>query len=199
MGWFKEIIQSDYMKRQIDFMSSLGIFYILILALFGVPLMGAFVVVLIKGVIDFRYVIFGLGLIGTAFFIYFGIKFFIKFIRKVRKDGFNALASAGNSAARGEAVRIDVFGGLISFSYKSPAENGLLALSHDEKVMLTDKGIHKVPKDPPKDPIDRLKELSDLKKEGIIDDDEFKILKNNIMKSIDDSGDDPDENTEDMW
>ncbi len=190
MGWFKEIIQSDYMKRQMDFMSSLGIFYILILALFGVPLMGAFVVILIKGVIDFRYVIFGLGIIGTALFIYFGIKFLIKFIQRIRKDGLNAFTSAQNSAARGESVRIDIFGGLITFSYGNRPENNLPALSHNEKLLLADGRNSSCLKDP----IDRLKELSNLKKDGIIDNDEFKALKNNIMKSVNNPACDQNEN-----
>ena len=39
--------KDDYLKRQVDILSNLGIFYLIIIALFAVPLCGAVVVVMI--------------------------------------------------------------------------------------------------------------------------------------------------------
>ncbi len=48
---------NDLKKKQMYLLSNLGLFYLILIAFFAVPLLGAFVIVLIKGIIDFRYAI----------------------------------------------------------------------------------------------------------------------------------------------
>jgi hypothetical protein len=55
-----------YWKRQLYMLSSLGLFYVILIALFAIPLVGTFVVILIKGALDLRYFIIAGALLGLA-------------------------------------------------------------------------------------------------------------------------------------
>ena len=66
-----EEARGEYMKRQLYMMSNLGLFYVILFALFGIPLLGTFVVVLIKGGLDFRYLILASGILLGGLILFF--------------------------------------------------------------------------------------------------------------------------------
>lgn len=175
--WFRQKMKSDYVQRQVYMMSNLGLFYIILIALFGIPLFGTFVVVLIKGVLDFQYVILGTGIIGGGLLVFFTGRFLVRLFRRMRQDGFRAIHEARSRAGGGQPVQIDFMGGLLSLSYggDSPARR----LQPPETPLLIAGPDH--------DPIHRLKELRDLKAEGIIDQEEFDLLKKQLIDALRDA------------
>ncbi|GBC60254.1 hypothetical protein DENIS_1205 [Desulfonema ishimotonii] len=109
-------------------MSNLGLFYIILIALFAIPLLGTFVVVLIKGVLSFQYVILGAGVILGGLLIFYGGKLCFRLYRKIREDGIMAVREAQARAGQGEPVQIAFFNGLFTFSsggWKGPQAQAL--------------------------------------------------------------------------
>jgi len=49
--------EESYIKRQLVFLSSFGYFWLILLGLFAVPLLGTYVVIFIKGAIDYKNII----------------------------------------------------------------------------------------------------------------------------------------------
>lgn len=179
--WFQKKLSSDYMHRQVYMMSSLGLFYIIIIALFAIPLLGAFVVVLIKGVMDFRYLILGAGIIFLGLAIFYIGKFTFRFFRKIRRDGFLVTGDARNRARQGQPVEIDFFNGLLTFSYGGRRTPSPLSASGEPPRLITDTSSEPLPTN---DPVRQLKELSVLKDEGVIDADEFQRLKAALIRQF---------------
>jgi hypothetical protein len=180
-NWIKEKMKSEYMQRQIDIMSNLGMFYIIIIALFAVPLVGAFVVVLIRGVFDFRYIILGTGIILAGVGIYYGIKFFIRLFQKMREDGLSSYRHAREQAGTGESVQLDFFNGLISLSYGGKRSCDALPYKEPLAALLPPDET-----DPAAavDPLRQIKDLCRLKDEGVIDEAEFQMLKKKLIRDI---------------
>ncbi len=189
--WIKDKMQSDYMQRQFHMMGNLGLFYIILIALFAIPLMGTFVVVIIKGVLDFRYLILAGGIIITGLAIYFAVKFSLRMFRKIRRDGLFALREAQEQTNQGQSVQIGLMGGLLTLSYggqnsaqhqdKSPL---LLPEEQGESFFPQDVSVSEPETVPPKDPLKKIRELSDMKSEGIIDEAEFCMLKKKLIQDI---------------
>ncbi|QTA83180.1 Uncharacterized protein dnl_55760 [Desulfonema limicola] len=178
--WFQDKIKSDYMQRQIYMMTNLGLFYIIIIALFAVPLMGTFVVVLIKGVLDFRYLILAGGIIFTALIIFYGARFIIKAFKRFKKNGIDAFQDAQNQGKTGEPVQIGMFNGLITFSYGRNNNDKNLVQNQDTVLLLPDASS----KSAAYDAMQKIKELSEMKNQGIISEDEFQLLKQNLIHEI---------------
>jgi len=165
-------------------MSSLGLFYIILIALFAVPLMGTFVVVIIKGVLDFQYLILAGGIIAAGLTVYYTGKFFFRMFQKIREDGGAALREAQERAGQGQAVQIGLMGGLLTIS--CGGQNTVLSEKR-EPLLLPEKpdASHvKETSDFQSDPLLRIRELSEMKKEGIIDADEFQALKTRLIGDI---------------
>ncbi len=174
--------KNDYVKRQVDILSSLGLFYIILIALFAVPLMGAFVVVIIKGVVDFRYgIMFGGALIFIIILFYL-VKLFRAMFSKIRQDGLTAKQDAKNKAARGEPVQISVFNGLITFTYGGQTYQNALPgqwkKQGAELLPYMEENQNQI-----SDVITQLKELSELKNQGVINEDEFQTIKTKLIRS----------------
>jgi hypothetical protein len=174
-------MKSDYFKRQLYFMSSIGLFYIIIIALFAVPLLAAFVVVVIRGVFDFRYIILGGAVILIGFVIFFISKFLIRLIAKIRKDGFLALRQAREQARKGESVQVELFGGLVKLSYAGKNDPQSLSCGYHEPLLIEGRRENLQPET---DPIEKLKRLSELKDQGIIEEDEFLLLKKKVIRGF---------------
>lgn len=175
--------EKPYIKRQADILSQVGLFYLLIIAFFAVPLLGAFVIVLIRGVVDFRYAILlgGVVLLGIALF--WLVQFFRKVFWKIRQDGAGTHREMREKMRRGEQVQISVFNGLISLSYGgSPT-----ALPSPENTGLTPPLLpHETEQHAQKpDLIGQLKELSELRQQGVIDEDEFQKIKARLIETPD--------------
>jgi hypothetical protein len=109
--------KDDYLKRQVYIMSNLGLFYIILIAFFAVPLLGAFVVVFIKGVVDLKYAIIIGGVILFIIALMYLIKFITRLYWKIREDGLTADQEIREKTGRGEPVQLSVFNGLITFTY----------------------------------------------------------------------------------
>ncbi len=176
-------MKDGYFKRQLDIMSSLGLFYLIILALFSVPLMGALVVVVIKGVIDYQYVIIIAGciLFGT---ILFGIvKFILRMKRSLARDGRMANRYAQGTNNRGGQVSISAFHGLFTVTYGGGPPNSVPEYLPDTSglKMLPAARENQIGGN---DIVSKLKTLSDLKKEGVIDESEFLSLKQKLIDSM---------------
>jgi len=163
-------------------LSSLGLFYLIIIALFAVPLLASFVVVLIKGVVDVRYAI----LIGGGILVMVAVGFLIRLVlnifRKFREDGVAARKHAKGRMRRGEPVEISIFNGLLTFSYGGKGSPSGGALSYDENaqvLLLPEKtgGQHSG-----SDIVSRLKQLSELKNQGIVNEEEFQTIKAKLIQ-----------------
>ncbi len=106
-----------YFRRQVYVLGSLGLFYIIIIAMFAIPLLGTFVIILIKGVVDLRYVILaGFALLGVV-----GLLLLIRLVRymfqKVKTDGTLLHQNMQTYRRNGQPVQLSLFRGLISLSY----------------------------------------------------------------------------------
>lgn len=176
------------MQRQIHILSSVGLFYLIIVGMFAIPLLATFVVVLIQGVFDFRYVILGVGTIIGGMAIYFAGKLCYRIFRKIKQDGAMAIGNARQRASMGESVQLQLLGGLFSFTYGgyNGGNNGTKSFQsiayHEQDPLL----IEDMRKNQPdcQDPISRLKELSTLKNQGIIDEEEFRKLKETLIRNV---------------
>jgi hypothetical protein len=184
MRWFRKKTQSEYMQRQIHILSSVGLFYLIIVGLFAIPLLATFVVVLIQGVFDFRYVILSLGAIVTALVIYYTGKLCYRLLRKIKEDGAMAIGHARERARRGESVQLQLLGGLFSLSYggNNNNKNPEPIVYHGQDALLIEDmkenqtSLH--------DPVQQLKDLSALKDEGVINEEEFSKLKDTLIRNV---------------
>jgi uncharacterized integral membrane protein len=184
MRWFKKNMQSEYMKTQFHILSSVGLFYLIIVALFAIPLLATFVVVLIQGVFDFRYVILSVGAIITGILIFYIGKFFYRLTRKIKQDGAMAIHHARARARQGESVQLKFFGGLFSLSYGGNNGNKNrepIAYYGQPPLLIEDMTENRMSF---QDPVQQLKELSALKEQGIIDEDEFRKLKETLIRNV---------------
>lgn len=163
-------------------LSNLGLFYIILIALFAVPLMGAFVVVIIKGVLDFRYAIMLAGALIVIVLFYYAVKLSRHIIRKIKEDGLFAGKAMKEQMGKGEPLQISMLGGLITFSYggQAPNDRNLLTDGENNTVDLLPYDVEK--ESQPSDVINKIKELHEMKDMGIIDDDEFKQLKSKLIQ-----------------
>lgn len=181
----REEIPGEHMKRQLYMLSNLGLFYIILIALFGIPLLGTFVVVLIKGVLDFRYLIMVSGIIVLALVIFYTGKFGLRFFRKMRTNGVDAFQDASGRAGQGQQVQLDLFNGLMTFSYGGRRSRAALPRPGGPASLLPDMSSEP----PPQTPIDQIQALAQLKEEGIIDEAEFLALKKKLIQDICDGPD----------
>lgn len=167
--------EMSYWRRQLYFFSSLGIFYIIIIALFAIPLLGTFVVILIKGALDLRYVIIAGGCIGFILMVVFAIRVIRRLWLRLRRDGQMAGRDMRRNLLLGNPFEISVFNGLLKFSCGRQNTDGQPALAHQEQALLPH--LSETGPNIQTDILSQLEHLSELKRSGVIDDDEFKMLK----------------------
>lgn len=176
--WIKDSFSGEYMQRQMYMMGNLGLFWLILVAMFAVPLLGAFVVVLIKGVIDFRYLILTVGIIVFSLIVYFACKAIFRLILQIRQDGFFSFREAQRRSRMGEQVQLTFLGGLFSLSMGSPGNAQALLPSGTAPLSLPGRPEGA----PPSDPVRQLKDLQVLHEDGIVDSDEFEVLKRTIIQ-----------------
>ena len=167
--------RSEYMDRQIYIMSSIGIFYVIMIALFAVPLIGTFVVIIIKGVLDFRMVILIGGVVVMGFAVFYLGKFIFRLWQKFKHGGFSDI---GNTIRSGQSFQISFMNGLISVSSGNQTDTPPQALPYRSNA---DTAMLPAPEAKDADIVSRLKELSELKAQGVIDDEEFILLKKKLI------------------
>ena len=160
-------------------LSSLGLFYVILIALFAIPLVGTCVVILIKGALDVRYFIIAGAFIGLAIMGIFVIRALKGLWHRFGRDGFETGEMVRRYPFMGQPVEISILGGLVKFTTGQPSAPEHPALPHRRPSMLT----HCTDRDASADIICQLQGLSELKRSGTIDADEFKLLKAVLMKS----------------
>lgn len=160
-------------------LSSLGLFYAILIALFAIPLVGTCVVILIKGALDLRYFIIAAAFIGLAILGIFIIKALKRLWRRFDRDGFETGEIVRQHTFMGQPVEISILGGLLKFTTGQLQSPGDPALTHNRPAMLPDCPD----RDAPADIICQLQGLSELKRSGTIDADEFKLLKAVLIES----------------
>lgn len=173
----KKAEKREYWKRQTDMLSSIGLFYLIIVGLFAIPLLGAFVVVLIKGLIDFRYAIYLGGFLIFLAVAYFLARWALGTYRKIKSDGMHAAGYARDRMGRGEPVQLSIFNGLVTFSYGGAKYMNALPHNRPEAGGVLPPPA---PEQPP-DVITKLKDLSELKEKGVIDEKEFQKIKMKLL------------------
>jgi hypothetical protein len=174
-------VRSEYMDRQIYMMSSIGIFYVIMIALFAIPLLGTFVVVIIKGVLDFRVAILLCAIVVLALLLFYLGKLVFRLWQKFKTGGF---ADIGETIRSGQQFQISFLNGLFSVSSGTPTDN-LKALPYREG-----NDVAMLPEPESKntdDIVGKLKELSELKAQGVIDDEEFTLLKKKLINALSES------------
>ncbi|MDM8551835.1 SHOCT domain-containing protein [Desulfobacterales bacterium HSG2] len=177
--------KNGYIKRQVYMMSSIGLFYLIIIGFFAVPLLGASVVVLIRGVADYRNVILAAGALILIIILFALVQFSRKKFRKIRQDGFAANHEFKEKMNRGEPVQISIFKGLLTLTYGGQQQYANALPCHQENTALLPDMTEK--QNQPLDLIVRLKELSELRNQGVITEDEFQTIKTRLIKGSDDS------------
>lgn len=170
--------EMSYWRRQMYFLSSLGIFYVLIIALFGIPLLATFVVILIKGALDMRYFIIAGGCIGLVVFAVFAVRIMRRLWQRLRRDGQMAGQDIRRQLLLGNPFEVSVFNGMLKFSCGQPGADGQPAIAHQEQALLPH-----LAEPGPTDILSQLAHLSELKQSGVIDDDEFKTLKTVLIEA----------------
>jgi hypothetical protein len=176
----KQNLQSDFVKRQFYMMSNLGLFYIILIALFGIPLLATCVVVLIQGVLDFRLLILGVGIVVIGITIFISGRWLMRLMRKIRTDGLFSFREARRRAETGEQVQIEFLGGLVSLSMGGGRAAPALLTMDGASCALP------APDDPGSgnggpDPVRQLQGLQRLHQDGIIDETELHTLKKRII------------------
>lgn len=171
--------KNGYWQRQFYFLRSLGIFYVILIALFAIPLLGTFVVILIKGALDLRYVIIACGIAGLTGLGWFAIKLCRSIWFRFRQNGNVIREEVRRNLLLGKPVELSIFNGMLKFSCGHhqadtrpalPQENRPMLPSPDGKVNASDI-------------LDQLQHLAELKQSGAIDTDEFKLLKTMLIES----------------
>ena len=168
-----------YWKRQVYMLSSIGLFYILILAFFAIPLLGTFVVILIQGAIDFRYLILATGCMGFIGLVLFIVSSVRKFFRKMQTDGVVVSEDVRRHLLSGNPVEISFLNGLLAFKSGKQTSDESIALTDGSPLLLP----YETGNNPVADVLDQLRKLSALKDSGAIDTDEYNLLKTMIIKS----------------
>lgn len=177
MGWFNQRKENEYVKRQIYILSNLGLFYLIIIALFGVPLVGTFVVVLIKGVIDLRFLIAPAAALLLCLMLFPAARGIWRLFQRFRRDGRNAVATARLQGRGRQAVQISLLNGLVSLTVSPQSSAGLPQKSYLNELPAASSHDSL----PPEDQFQRLKELVALKEAGEINQHEFEIFKADLI------------------
>ena len=173
--------KDGYWRRQFYFLSSLGIFYVILIALFAIPLLGTFVVILIKGALDLRYVIIAGGCVGLILLCWVTVKFTIRMWRRFRMDSTVVGQEVRRNLLLGKPMEVSFLNGMVKFSCGNgngrsdpkaalPQENRPMLPSPDNQT-----GAGNI--------LDQLQHLSELKQSGAIDADEFNLLKSMLIES----------------
>jgi hypothetical protein len=173
--------RSEYMDRQIYIMSSIGIFYVIMIALFAIPLIGTFVVIIIKGVLDFRMVILIGGIVVMGFLVFYMGKFIFRLWQKFKHGGFSDISDTLRS---GQPFQISFLSGLVNISSGNQADMSPKALPYRNS---SDTAMLPAPESKDADIVSRLKELSELRTQGVIDDEEFILLKKKLISALSES------------
>lgn len=170
--------KDEYLKRQTYMLSSLGLFYIILIGLFAIPLLAAFVVVLIKGVIDFKNAIIYGGVAVGILAAFFLARYLLKTYRRIRRDGHQTGQTVREKMKGGEPVQISVFKGLLTFTYGGRYPGG--GPTPPSLGGPSPAGFLPEPPAPP-DVVTQLKELSTLKNDGVVSESEFQRIKNRLL------------------
>lgn len=123
-------------------------------------------VVLIKGIYDFRWVIFIGGLLvlgGSAYFVFLRLQD----IKQGLRDAMN------DPALRDRNLEISLFGGMASFKLGQTGD--------PTKLIETDPSGAVPQLEPPRDQVKQLADLARLLEEGLISRDEFERLKQELL------------------
>jgi hypothetical protein len=176
-----------YWKRQLYMLSSLGLFYIILIALFAIPLVGTVVVILIKGALDLRYFIIAGGCLGLVVFGIFFIKGLRKLWQRLHHDGSAAGKAVLSKELMGQPVEVSILGGLLKFTVGQSQANEGLALPHRNAVLLPDR----TGRDAVTDIVCQLQGLSELKRAGAIDTEEYDLLKTVLIEASASSDEEP--------
>jgi hypothetical protein len=183
----KKNLKSEYAQRQFYMMSNLGLFYLILIALFAVPLLGAFVVVLIMGVNDYRHLILLTGLLGGSLVLYLVGRSGLRFLRKVRDDGLASFREANRKSQDGAGmVQIAMFKGLLSFTVSSgQSEKGTAPElpAGEAPLALLEAPDQNRPSPFPPDPVSQIRELKEMLQDGTIDESEFRDLKEAVIRN----------------
>jgi hypothetical protein len=169
-----------YWQRQFYFLSSLGIFYLILIALFAIPLLGTVVVILIKGALDLRYVIIVFGCLAIIVVSWMAVKIVVRMWRRFRRDGSLAGQEVRRNLLLGKPVEISIFHGMFKFSCGRSTPDPQPGLPQEKQQQMlpfsggqTDSATL----------LDQLQHLSELKQSGAITEGEFNRLKAVILES----------------
>lgn len=181
--WLDRTKKHEYIRRQSYILSNLGLFYLIIIALFGIPLLGTFVVVLIKGVIGLQYFIIPLAMLILGLAIVYGLRGLRRLKRQVHPHGQQMMDAAEKGTIGSNPIQISILNGLFSLSYgksAAPLERSCASrLKPSKQLSLSPPPPHDVDGDV----LGQLKELAALRKAGDIDDQEFERLKARLIEN----------------
>jgi len=171
--------KDGYWQRQFYFLRSLGIFYVILIALFAIPLLGTFVVILIKGALDLRYVIIAGGLAGLIVLCWFAVKLCRRLWFRFRQNGSLVRKEVRRNLLLGKPVELSIFNGMVKFSCGHDQADTRPALPQENRPLLPSANGNTNAADI----LDQLQHLAELKQTGAIDTDEFETLKAMLIES----------------
>ena len=160
-------------------LSSLGLFYVILIALFAIPLVGTCVVILIKGALDLRYLIIAGGALGLAILGVFIIRALKRLWHHLIRESYKAGEMVRRHQSMGQPIEISMLGGLLKFTTGQLQAPEHLALEHRPPSLLP----HGKDRQARTDIICQLQGLSELKQAGSIDADEFNLLKGVLIEA----------------
>ena len=119
--------------------------------------------------------------------IVFGVRRLRRWTKQIRQDGGKAMAAARKEGQGGQPVQISIFNGLLSLTFGSPATPSALTSKPSSKILAAPSKEDLMDGDI----LHQLKELAALRKAGDIDDQEFDLLKAQLIENSRRSQTDP--------
>jgi hypothetical protein len=158
---------------------SLGVFFLILPALMLIPVMASVVVILIKGIMDIRYVIIIGGGLLLAVFVIWLIRWAIVMARRFRKNSGEMQAHVEKHMDYSDAAEISVLGGLFKIRYGGKKRNSSLPEPNGNPGRFLQ--LAHTTGDGSIDVVAQLQTLTKLKNAGEIDYEEYRILKHQLI------------------
>ncbi|MBF0225754.1 MAG: SHOCT domain-containing protein [Desulfobacterales bacterium] len=159
----------SFFEKQMYIVKNLAIFYIIIIALFSIPLIGTFVVFIIKGIMDLKYLVAAIGGAIVITFLSYALIFIRRAGKKIQEDGISFINGVKEISYNPDDSIVDTK--LITDYHASKEQLNIADAKNDRNKSSENLSII----------ISQLKELSDLKQQNIIDEDEFQRLKQRLL------------------
>lgn len=160
-----------------EILSHIGLFYLILIVLFGVPLFATAVVVIIKGIIDLQYAVMAAMGILFLVFTFFLVRLSRTVFQKFREQKQFLMDEVGPRLEKGESLEISFMNGLCDLNYcpgerKRQPDKLAGTYSAESGNLVPQKG-HVF--------LQQIIELAKLREKGLLSETEYKRIKEQLI------------------